>query len=194
MSTYTNQYTPPIAFHPGETLKEKLEELGMGAKEFAIRSGKPEKTISAILNGDSSITAGMAVQFENVLKIPAHFWLNMQRNYDEFVARQKQEELLTESLQWAKKFPYADMVQKGFVSKQTTIKGKTVELLHFFSFSDHCAWENFYCNQQLKISFRISLAHTKNPYAISAWLRKGELQADELTTESYNKRKLKENL
>jgi hypothetical protein len=35
-------------------------------------------------------------------------------------------------------------------------------------------------NQQLKVAFRISLATTKEPYAISAWLRKGELQASEI--------------
>lgn len=34
----------------------KLEKV-MGPKEFAIRTGKPEKTISAILKGESSITA-----------------------------------------------------------------------------------------------------------------------------------------
>jgi len=56
-----NQYHPQIVSHPGETLKEKLEELNMGAKEFAIRTGKPEKTITAILNGTSSITSDMAV-------------------------------------------------------------------------------------------------------------------------------------
>jgi len=87
MANIINKYNPQISFHPGETLAEKLEEMCMGPKEFAVRTGKPEKTVFAILMGKSSITADMAVQFENVLKIPAHFWLNMQRNYDEFVVR-----------------------------------------------------------------------------------------------------------
>jgi len=34
-----NQYIPQVAFHPGETLSEKLDELGMGPKEFAICTG-----------------------------------------------------------------------------------------------------------------------------------------------------------
>ena len=45
-----NQYIPSIVFHPGETLGEKLEELKMGPKEFALRSGNPEKKIIAILH------------------------------------------------------------------------------------------------------------------------------------------------
>lgn len=194
MATKKNQYHPQIAFHPGETLAEKLEELGMGPKEFAIRTGKPEKTVIAILKGKSSITPEMAVQFEHVLKIPAHFWLNMQRNYDEFIAREERQELLAESTAWAKLFPIAAMVKKGWLPAKTTIEEKTSELLAFFSISNHTAWEDYYFNQQLKVAFRISLAHTKEPYAISAWLRKGELQAAELPTKAYNEKAFKDAL
>ena len=71
-----NQYIPQSVSHPGETLEEKLKEMGMGPKEFAVRTDKPEKTIIAVMKGESSITADMAVLFEGVTKIPAHFWLN----------------------------------------------------------------------------------------------------------------------
>lgn len=81
-----NKYKPQIVFHPGETLKEKLEEMGISPKEFALSTGKPEKTIIAIINGDSSITPDMAIQFEKVTRIPANFWLNSQLSYDEHLA------------------------------------------------------------------------------------------------------------
>ena len=84
-----NQYFPQSRPHPGETLAEKLEEMEMGPKEFSLRTGKPEKTIIAVLKGESSITPDMAVQFENVTKIPANFWMNHQRGYDEYMAREK---------------------------------------------------------------------------------------------------------
>jgi len=94
METTKNQYIPQVVFHPGETLAEKLEEMGMGPKEFAVRTGKPEKTISEILNSKSSITPEMAVQFESVTKIPARFWLNRQRSYDEYMARKKRKRII----------------------------------------------------------------------------------------------------
>src|SRR5882757_1468123 len=100
-----NQYIPQSVPHPGITLEEKLEEMGMGPKEFALRTGKPEKTITAILKGDSSITPDMAVQFENVTKIPANFWINHQRNFDEYIAREKRQVVLEESRDWVKLFP-----------------------------------------------------------------------------------------
>ena len=189
-----NQYFPQSRPHPGETLEEKLEELGMGPKEFAIRTGKPEKTVIAILKGKSSITPEMAVQFEHVLKIPAHFWLNMQRSYDEHIAREERQELLLEAAGWAKSFPIADLVKNGWIPAKTTILEKTYELLAFFGISSHSAWEDYYFNQQLKVAFRISLAHTKEPYAISAWLRRGELQAAELPRILYNEKSFKDAL
>ena len=30
MATTINNYTPSVVFHPGETLADKLEEMGMG--------------------------------------------------------------------------------------------------------------------------------------------------------------------
>ena len=39
-------FTLRVVYHPGVTLAEKLEELGMSAKEFSVRTKKPEKTLS----------------------------------------------------------------------------------------------------------------------------------------------------
>ncbi|MHA8106298.1 HigA family addiction module antitoxin [Aquirufa sp. 5-AUSEE-100C1] len=187
-------YLPQSRPHPGETLEEKLIEMEMGPKEFSLRTGKPEKTIIAVLKGNSSITPDMAVQFENVTKIPANFWMNHQRSYDEYIARVKQNAIIEEAVEWAKKFPIADMIKKGWLPKVSNIHEKVVEMLAFFGFANHTAWEDYYFKQQLKVNFRISLAQTSEPYAISAWLRKGELQAAELDANNYSEKKFKEAL
>jgi len=189
-----NQYFPQTRPHPGETLAEKLEEMEMGPKEFALRTGKPDKTIIAVLKGESSITPDMAIQFENVTKIPATFWMNHQRSYDEFIAREKRKVAIEESISWARQFPLSDMIKKAWLPQVNTIQEKTMEMLAFFGFSTHRAWEEYYFNQQLKVAFRLSLAQTKEPYAISAWLRKGELQAAELQANEYSEKKFKEAL
>ncbi|MRG46437.1 HigA family addiction module antidote protein [Chitinophaga sp. SYP-B3965] len=189
-----NQYHPQSILHPGETLAEKLEEMGMGPKEFALRTGKPEKTITAVLKGDSSITADMAVQFESVTKIPANFWMNYQRGYDEFIARKKRQNAIAQSVEWAKSFPLNEMIKKGWLPPGNNAQEKTIAMLGFFGFSHHSAWEDYYFNQQLKVAFRISLANTREPFAISAWLRKGELQAAVLQAKEYKEKKFKEAL
>jgi len=190
MSTRVNEYIPSVVFHPGETLKDKLEELGMGPKEFALRSGKPEKTITAILKGESSITPEMAIQFEGVLKIPANFWLTRQRSYDEYLARKEREKIIEEGIDWALEFPYAEMARKGWVVATRRREEKVEQLLSFFSFSKHTAWKKYFYKQQLKVSFRISLYNTKNPHALSAWIRQGELQASKIDAPSFDKKML----
>lgn len=189
-----NQYFPQSVPHPGETLAEKLEEMKMGPKEFALRTGKPEKTIIAVLKGESSITPDMAVQFENVTRIPANFWMNHQRGYDEYITREKRKGTIDAAVSWAKQFPLAEMIKKGWLPPVKSIQEKTIETLAFFGFANHSAWEDYYCNQQLKVAFSISLAQTKELYAISAWLRKGELQASELKANEYSEKKFKESL
>ena len=83
----TNEYFPQSVSHPGATLAEKLEEMCMSAKDFAQYTGKTEETIRAILNGKGQITSEIATQFENVTLIPAHYWINHQKGYDDYVKR-----------------------------------------------------------------------------------------------------------
>ncbi len=87
MSIKANASKLITVYHPGTTLAEKLKEMKMSVKEFAVRVSIPEKTILAVLNGNSSVTTEMAVSFEKVTKIPASFWLRKQQMYDEYAAR-----------------------------------------------------------------------------------------------------------
>lgn len=194
MKTSLNQYHQPVAFHPGETLREKLDELDMSLKEFALRVSKPEKTVIAVLNGSSSLTPEMAVQFEHVLKIPAHMWMNLQSAFDEYRAREQRKEQLRTSAAWAGKFPLIEMIKMGWLPKAATMEEKTESLCEFFGMSGPQAWEDYYLRQELKLAFRISLRRAKEPHAISAWLRKGELQAEELQAQPYRASAFKEAL
>lgn len=190
--TKKNEFILDIAFHPGETLSEKLEEINMGPKEFAIRTGKPEKTIIAVLKGESAITPDMAVLFEDVLKIPASFWLKRQQKYDEYIARQKRQQVIEEAEDWAREFPYAEMAKQGWVEPTRKIGEKVVALFQFFGLSSPEAWKDYFYHQQLKVAFRVSLYNTKSPHALSAWIRQGELQADKLACITYDKKKFQE--
>lgn len=185
--TKRNEYVPQTVTHPGVTLKERLDELGMSQKEFAVRTGKPEQTIVKVIDGQSALTPDMAVKFESVLAIPARFWLNRQLQYDEAVARLKRSESLAEAVDWVSRFPLKEMVDFGWLPGKKTLEEKAEALLGFFSMSNPMAWDDFYLSQKLKISFRISLSHYGEPYAISAWLRQGELQAKKLDASAFDR-------
>ena len=177
MSTKADESKLFTVYHPGVTLSEKLEEMGMSVKEFAVRVTKPEKTIFAVLNGNSSITTEMAVSFETVTKIPASFWLRKQQMYDEYLVRKKKEEDAKESIAWMRLFPYAEMVKRDWIPAAKTPEERVRILFEYFSVNSEKAWADYYLNQQLKLAFRISLSSAKDPHAMSVWLRQGELQA-----------------
>ncbi len=82
-------FLPDYAVPPGETLFENLDAIGMSQVELAERTGRPKKTINEIIKGKAAITPETALQFERVLGIPAGFWNNLERNYQETLARIK---------------------------------------------------------------------------------------------------------
>lgn len=180
--TFFDPVRLPVVYHPGETLDEKLQEMGMGVKEFATRVSKPEKTIIAVLRGKSTITPEMAVSFEMVTKIPANMWLAHQKRYDEFIARKKRESALKEGMKWAQQFPYTEIADLGWFSDIIHIDENSKDIVdtlcRFFAVSSPKGWEDFYLNQRLRVAFSITLAETCDPYALSAWLRRGEILAD----------------
>jgi addiction module HigA family antidote len=83
MSTTTYLFQPDYAIHPGETLAETLEKLGMSQAELAQRMGRPLQMISEIIQGKKAITAETALQLERATGVPANFWNSSQRNYEE---------------------------------------------------------------------------------------------------------------
>lgn len=66
----------------------------------------------------------MAILFEQVIQIPARFWMEAQGNYDEYKARLDYQIAINEAQNWAKDFPYAQMANFGWVPKTKIIKEK----------------------------------------------------------------------
>lgn len=68
--------------HPGETLREDLDALGMSAAELARRIEVPENRVTEILNGRRAVTADTALRLGRFFSTSGEFWLNLQKLYD----------------------------------------------------------------------------------------------------------------
>ena len=68
--------------HPGEILKDELEELELSANAFAKELAVPTNRITSILNGKRSITADTALRLSRFFGTTPEFWLNLQASYD----------------------------------------------------------------------------------------------------------------
>lgn len=68
--------------HPGELLKDNVDELGLSVAEAAKGLGVTRQQLYNVINGKSAITPEMAVRPEKTLGGTADLWLRMQVNYD----------------------------------------------------------------------------------------------------------------
>ena len=72
--------------HPGEILREEMEELGMSAKAIARELGVPQNRISDILRGRRGITADTALRLARYFNTTPQVWLNLQKAFELRVA------------------------------------------------------------------------------------------------------------
>jgi addiction module HigA family antidote len=75
--------------HPGEHLAEELEALNMSAAELARQLRVPTNRITAIINGQRSITGDTALRLAHFFGTSPEFWLNLQTLHDLRIAEQK---------------------------------------------------------------------------------------------------------
>ena len=76
---------PPI--HPGEFLREILEELGTSQAECARAIGVSPMRISHVIKGDRPVTAELALLLGRVFGQSPEYWLNLQSIYDLKIAQ-----------------------------------------------------------------------------------------------------------
>ena len=70
------------AIHPGEFLRETLDELAITQSAFAQAIGVSAMRVSHVLKGDRPVTAELALRLGRALGQTPQYWLNLQTTYD----------------------------------------------------------------------------------------------------------------
>jgi addiction module HigA family antidote len=176
-----NEYVPDQVSPPGETLLEVLDERGITQAELAERTGRPRKTINEIVKGKAAITPETALQLERALGVPASFWNNRESRYREFLARQEERSRLERRTAWADQFPVKELIKRGWISLRSSDKvGRLEALLGFFGIASPDQWQPLW----RVAAFRKS--KKSDPYALSAWLRRGQLWGERTAFPEYD--------
>ena len=68
--------------HPGEILKDELEEFGVSQAAFARQIDVPPNRVSQIIAGKRSVTGDTALRFGHWFGVEPQFWLNLQSQFD----------------------------------------------------------------------------------------------------------------
>jgi antitoxin HigA-1 len=80
-------YNPP---HPGEVIDGLyLEPFNVSAREIAAQLRVSPSTFARVVSGKSAISPDMAIRLSKVLGRSPESWLQMQANYDLWIAQEQ---------------------------------------------------------------------------------------------------------
>lgn len=181
----TQAFSPDYAIPPGEILGEHLEHLGMTQRDLAARTGLTPKTINEIIQGKAAITADTAVKLERVVGRPAHFWQNLESQFQEARARAQERAQLDTALAWRDRMPVRELRRRGWLEPAADASGDVEALLRFFGVGSVVAWARLW--EAADVAWRRSNCFTSHPEAIAAWLRQGEREGLALACAPFNK-------
>lgn len=162
-------FEPTWASPPGDTLAAILEERGMTQTELAERLGVSLKHVNRVVKGAASLSPEMALGLEKVLGASASFWMTREAHYQADRARQAERIELGDALEWAKRFPLSDLRGRPFFPRYAKGSELVEALLRFFGIAHPSQWRD------PSVAYRKSRVFQSDPYALSTWLREGEL-------------------
>ena len=88
--------------HPGEILRDELNELGLSANAMAKALGVPANRVTTILKGQRGVTADTALRLSRFFGTTPHVWLNLQKTYELRLAEDESGKNIVKSVKhWA---------------------------------------------------------------------------------------------
>ena len=177
------------AVAPGETLQELLEERGMSQRELARRAGLSPKHVNKLLHGLVPLSADVALRLERVTGTPARLWNAMEAGYRSDLARIQSKRDLAADLVWLRDFPVRELVERDILPTEPADKvSRLDQLLALFGVASVDALDDIY--EDLACAFRTTKAYEAKPKALMTWLRLGELAAQDIYCEPYDRKRL----
>lgn len=188
MTVTPTPFAPDWASPPGDTLQDLLDERSMTQTELAERLGVTLKHVNRVVKGAASLSPAMALGLEKVFGVTAAFWMTREAHYQADKARIAQREQFAGAVEWAKKFPLAEMRKRGRLARGLDGAELVESLVTFLGVAAPDQW------RQQQVAYRKSQKFESDEYALSAWLREGELAAAEIDCQPYDEERFIEAL
>jgi addiction module HigA family antidote len=183
-------FEPDYAVPPGETLHEVMESLDMTQKELAKRLELTEQTLIRIFKGEQPITYTTASRLELVTRVPARFWNNLEAEYREQLAKLEERVRLETHITWLKSIPIKELIERQYLEDHKDKVDLLRETLAFYGVASVDAWRDIWDVSEL--AARRSSCFESRPGDASAWIRQGEMLAQKVECQPYDKTRFKE--
>lgn len=163
------------ANHPGRMLQRELDAQGLSQAQLAMRTGLSTKHVNLVVKGTALLSPDVAVSLEQVLGVPAEFWLRWEAAFQAAAAREERHESWATFTEWAARFPRNMLVSRHVIGASDGTKETVAKLLSFFGVASPSAFDRTWLDAEA--SYKRSQVYTIDPYITALWLRLAELQA-----------------
>lgn len=185
-------FRPNWASPPGETIRTVLHNKGVSIDSFRHEIGLDESQVAALLAGVLPVTPALAKGLAESVGSTAQFWLERQRQY-----RDSLEDLAAadpELAEWCATFPVKKMIDSGWLPKPYSKSDVAFELLDYFDIESVEEWRAKYPTRLGIAKFRTSAVFQNDIPATLAWVRRGELLAEDIDCAKWNRESFSDNL
>lgn len=181
-------FQPDWACPPGATIEDFLAERAITENDFCKLLGKSSKQIKDLLTGAAEITEEVADNLSSILGMSKDFWLSREKLYQQGLTR------LEDNKQWVASFPTSDMTKLGWLPAVSGLAEKVSACLDFFGVSTVREWFQSNKEEMPLAAFRTSQTFTSDEGAIRAWLRRGEILAEDVSCATWNRNSFHDSL
>jgi len=186
----SNQFIPWMPIHPGEYVKDLLDDLNLNQEQLAARLGTTPKTISKLINCETPLSNELSKALSSMLGTSISYWTGLQETYNTLINEEEVKTSLKEDEPYLEMVDYSFFKDLGVVPDVREKNNKIEELRKYLRVSKLA----FLGKQNLIVNCKQSNVNTweeKNLVPINAWLQTAIDEAEKIETKPYNKNLLK---
>jgi len=184
-------FEPQWASPPGGTILDILDEKGMSIEDFCAAMKTSEQMASKLISGDAEIDDKLAAKLQNVLGGSAAFWLRREAQFRSDLERLDKAIVEIKPKAWLSTFPVRDIVAFGWIERAADRALQADALLRFFDMPSIPVWHQHYKMMATAVAYRTSQTYESKFGALVAWLRQGEIEAERIVCDTWNREELR---
>ena len=178
---------------PGDSIRALMQRRCISAKELAQQFDGGLAVVRGLLDGSTAIDEVIAAILATTLGGTVSFWLKRQSNYERALDRAVQVAANSGADNWFRRVPGPGDRLRGPPSAKR-VDEELRRRLVFYNVSNLETWENRYGRLIGQTRFRTSPTYQSIDDAVLVWLRRGELEADLVSTRPWNSGNLEDRL
>lgn len=169
---------------PGRILARELEARDWSQKDLANVLGRPEATVSEIINGKKQVTPETAKQLSEALGQSADFWLTLEQNYQRHLADKLDvDKDIKRRARLFELAPINELIKLKWLRSTKDLKDLEKQLLVLLG------TDSLQAGSTLSANLRHSEDLGPEKSRIVVWLSKAAREAERQTVGDYDKRR-----